>query len=1121
MRLIRFLTLLAVLASFARLTSAQSKLFPVERSGKWGYVDTEGTLVIRPGFDHASEFVAGVAKVSKNGKQQMIDSRGHCITPPNISDFTHVDNRLIFIRDNLYGLADVRGNVLVKPQYTSISSTSNAGTFKMSLEGKTGLMDSMGNVLVNCQYATIQEYNGIYWLVASPDEEQYGFYVPAYQVHLEGAYYDIQVMAKRIFVLNKKGIWDVLDKESHSPTGNSWTSLQSVNDDYFIALNKKDTTLYLSAGTIPVCVNRGVVTQEDGNQLVLRKGDDQFIVMDDSLHKDTFDWVNLDINRGFLVRTKGYVNILDSTLQPTLPWKYQNVFRLKRNLLQVAKSSGLGLYSVDQNKEIVSCRYGSVQVFDKRIKARTHSGSVVLFAHRNGVVSDSMEFKNVRTVVAHTLNVYRNQANYIQTDSSFRRAGRWFTVKQRWGYKSEDGRILIPPTLSSYTRIGESEFTSVTKDIYSRRSGRVIATYRGLVNERTGKLILKPSYTFIDTRDIFSPTVEVLRARRTNGKFELVNKHTGEMLRYDTRFIDEFVNGRARIYLRGVLSYTQPPSDRSLGEARGFARRYGYAVGHYERNLQRARRLYRSKELQVHAVGGRWSYIDERGKLVRGRYQGFNYATQFDPINAVVYLGDSCALMNRQGDFLTSFEYRSIDKIGNRDSSFYMVAKRSSSYNYYTASGAKIGNTYAFGTELNDGAAWVLIDNQFAILRRDGMVVELEEEVNPSRNTFHDGYSPLRIKNQWTVIDSAGNYTTSLDRGIIPWCSEGIYTRRVAVYNGKKKRRLRGYQLFNVDGSQISDELYQRCYPFDMGVASVRSGSRRMDLVNTKGEVLAHNVVDKIYPFSENGYAQFKKSGGLGIVDTAGEIIIKPRFKKIYQGDSTFLALKNNTVWLFDRTGKQLTKIDKVTRFSEFNNGLAMVKHEKKIGYIDEQGRWQIKPTYKYATQFGKGVALVQTPKGYNTINNFGETVTQLNVLGRPRFSEGIILYKGMLGFCYMDKFGHLISDDYYTSAGLFTNGYAKVKKNGKWGLINTNGRYIIPPDYSKVTVNDNGEISAQKDLSYGLINNQGERIVDPTYDAIQYYPTENVYRLVYGIVPSYMNATGNWIWKQESLSGL
>ena len=59
------------------------------RDGKWGFVDTEGKLVIDCAYEDAESFCNGFAAVYIDGKWGYIDTEGNVIITPRFETATH------------------------------------------------------------------------------------------------------------------------------------------------------------------------------------------------------------------------------------------------------------------------------------------------------------------------------------------------------------------------------------------------------------------------------------------------------------------------------------------------------------------------------------------------------------------------------------------------------------------------------------------------------------------------------------------------------------------------------------------------------------------------------------------------------------------------------------------------------------------------------------------------------------------------------------------------------------------------------------------------------------------------------------------------------------------------
>lgn len=56
-----------------------TRLLPVKKDGKYGYIDTTGKIVVPPQWDYAQDFQDGIAMVMQGNKQGYIDKTGKYI----------------------------------------------------------------------------------------------------------------------------------------------------------------------------------------------------------------------------------------------------------------------------------------------------------------------------------------------------------------------------------------------------------------------------------------------------------------------------------------------------------------------------------------------------------------------------------------------------------------------------------------------------------------------------------------------------------------------------------------------------------------------------------------------------------------------------------------------------------------------------------------------------------------------------------------------------------------------------------------------------------------------------------------------------------------------------------
>jgi hypothetical protein len=108
-----------------------------------------------------------------------------------------------------------------------------------------------------------------------------------------------------------------------------------------------------------------------------------------------------------------------------------------------------------------------------------------------------------------------------------------------------------------------------------------------------------------------------------------------------------------------------------------------------------------------------------------------------------------------------------------------------------------------------------------------------------------------------------------------------------------------------------------------------------------------------------------------------------------------------------------------------FYNGMARVKINGKIGYINLKGKLAVTPRFKNGGRFNEGTTWVETDRGYAYINTRGKILFTLQRGLVPR--------------------------------GPFYNGMAMVNKDGRFGFVNRQGRVAVKPVFLSARNFSNG----------------------------------------------------------------
>jgi hypothetical protein len=255
------------------------------------------------------------------------------------------------------------------------------------------------------------------------------------------------------------------------------------------------------------------------------------------------------------------------------------------------------------------------------------------------------------------------------------------------------------------------------------------------------------------------------------------------------------------------------------------------------------------------------------------------------------------------------------------------------------------------------------------------------------------------------------------------------------------------------------------------------------------------------------------KGGKWGTIDLKGDYLINPSLNlsyiQSYSEELAWIKCGNNQYkekWsIIDKKGNYIVK-DKYSfdQVYPFCNGAAIVRKNRKKGFVDTTGELIVEPKYESVLGFSHNRAWVNS--------------------GAKEDNDGF-LRGGKYGI--VDIKGNLIKNPQYNNVKNFHEGCAwvnKKSKNDKWALISLDGVKLLDYHYEKVfnfynnhaLVNDKykkwiiidkfGNINKKltetiddvvdfdgsfgiivSDNRYGLINFYGNIILEPKYDKIKY----------------------------------
>jgi hypothetical protein len=308
---------------------------------------------------------------------------------------------------------------------------------------------------------------------------------------------------------------------------------------------------------------------------------------------------------------------------------------------------------------------------------------------------------------------------------------------------------------------------------------------------------------------------------------------------------------------------------------------------------------------------------------------------------------------------------------------------------------------------------------------------------------------PAPLGTSWGFIDNRGRTAIAARyESALPF-SEGL----AAV----KREGRWGY--IDRTGTEVIPMRYKTAQSFHKGVAIVDTGlpDHPIGLIDTSGSQVTPPMFRSISATDgPNGLllGQKEPGDGLGYYDRSGNLVLGPYSLAFAFVDGRARVKGNGRTsaveWIIDASGEFLPKQPVVLDGTKFSEGLFAIRRDRKLGYMDLDGKVVIEPAYDQGGEFSEGLAAVQLEGHWMFIDKSGAVIAEFpgGIAFAEPLSDGLSLVSADRDqpgrkFGYVDRKGHWAIKPSWDDAEPFHEGLAYVGtwKDGKAAYIDHQGR--------------------------------------------------------------------------------
>ena len=186
--------------------------------------------------------------------------------------------------------------------------------------------------------------------------------------------------------------------------------------------------------------------------------------------------------------------------------------------------------------------------------------------------------------------------------------------------------------------------------------------------------------------------------------------------------------------------------------------------------------------------------------------------------------------------------------------------------------------------------------------------------------------------------------------------------------------------LVDDKGELIAPPVYASMADFNGNYTqpiNVQGVDGKWGYLSADGALIHKLELDQARGFTEEGFARFELNGKWGFLKTDGSYLVEPSYDDASYFSNGYAAVKQADDWFFIDVRGERTSDKSFFRVGTFGkSGLASASKTEgsKIGFIDPQGNWQIKPQFHASKAFfDSGTVLVKKNDLWGLIDSNGK----------------------------------------------------------------------------------------------------------------------------------------------------
>lgn len=758
--------------------------------------------------------------------------------------------------------------------------------------------------------------------------------------------------------------------------------------------------------------------------------------------------------------------IVSGTGAEIVPSRYKSISK-QGDMYIVQTTAGLyGVYSARKKGIIVPPKFRRISVSKDRIRGWLGQTLQIAFYNEAHDIEKTLTLNNTvsRFKLAEESRGYDTRLLgigwFFEEKPVFDNEGFNIGSKRKWGVKDAGDSVITKPKFPDPKFVPTASFSMIpvgTKETEFMGKKTRKRKIFNVVDLNTGR-VLPGQFLEIDTTDALTRDYIRYTSNAGFGYFTRDNK-MHPVLHFDRE---------NDTYLRFTTSETGN-FQVVESEERESVRMSSFKLNNPDKP-EYANWTFKDKIYnQVVLPDAKWNFLKPNGETLFDT--SFDFADRFYRNTATVKRDGKWGVVNPDTLFIPC-EYSLIKRMKAFNDTVFMVRKTELGKRFLNRSSNEISHEITRVIKVRKEYAIVASGNRQFVLNPQHEIVSDEGQ---GYRVLNERYFLIRKNRKSYVIDSKGNAFADIDAK-----PRDVFFDQILLYRDGSR-----FGLVNDRGDTLLTHAYKSIEAIGDLILAKGKDTR---VFNKDGEELFQFDVEKVLIDSVTNRLAVNKSGKITIYEVDGTKVRKLNEinPDVFINNMLIEFGTNGSGTSVLEEGPKLPSGIKAIE-SAGNSGYII---ETKEGFQLVDLNWELhketgRNVYDRCRYLGEGVVFI---KRGNSLFSMEHGMHHFQGSAMKTFDSGLLLVflpeEGK--YCYVTPEGVNPFEQKFKNAKPFKDGYASVKMRNGWTIIDANGSAKSLDSYGAIEVHGNGIFSTASGSLHGLIDHHGKVILETNYERLK-----------------------------------